>query len=77
MTGRPNLTPWHPFGAGARRVCRHPYAEMEILPTADGWRWSLQRIVPATGSFELVAYGTEAKQDDAKARAMDWLSSLR
>lgn len=77
MSTRPVLTPWHPFGRGARRVNRHPYAEMEVFPTAAGWRWSVQRIVPATGSFELIADGIEAKQTDAQARAMDCLRGLR
>ncbi len=77
MTNRPNFGPWQPFGNGARAYSRNPYAEMEVLPTESGWRWSVQRIVPNTGAFSLVADGVERLRRDAEQCAMDCAKNLR
>ena len=77
MTTRPNLGPWQTFGNGAQRVQRKPYAEAEILPAAAGGRWSVRRIVPASGSFRLVASGLESQRKEAESKAMDCLLQVR
>ena len=73
---RENVTPWHAFGAGYRRVIRRPYAELEVYPTRGGWRWRMDRIDPGTGQFRPVSDGVCDTRDAAKRAAMDAAADL-
>jgi hypothetical protein len=68
---REMMSPWWPFGRGWRAVFKRPYLELEVRPVSDGWRWSVQKIVPASGSFSIVHEGLEESSERAKQAATE------
>ena len=64
------MTPWFPFGDGFRAQCRDPYHELEVRPSARGWEWTVERISPGSGRFEMVAHGVAKSPEIAKARCL-------
>ena len=63
------ISTWWPFGRGWRAVSRRPYLELEVRPVADGWRWTVEKIVPASGTFSVVHEGLEESSERAKQAA--------
>ncbi len=68
---REMMTPWFPFGQGFRASIREPYLELEVRPSSRGWVWTVQRIVPASGSFVVVQEGTAKSREIAKQAATE------
>jgi hypothetical protein len=62
-------SPWYQFEQGFRATTAQPYQELEVLPRPDGWRWTVERMVPETGCFRLVAFGLERSERAAKTAA--------
>lgn len=60
---------WHPFERGFRAATRKPYQELEVLPVPAGWRWTVSRIVPRSGSFRMVGHGVAKTSELARKAA--------
>lgn len=71
MSDRPNVGAWQPFHRGAFAYIRAPYREIEVMPVATGWRWTVRTIAPRSGRFTVLAEGLEPSQSAAKRRSMD------
>ena len=72
-----NVTPWYPFGSGARRCIRQPYLELQVFPTPAGWVWQVDRMDARSGRFVPVADGIRDSELSAKGDAMDAANDVR
>ena len=63
------MSPWWPFGRGFRASVEDPYLELEVRPVSSGWYWSVEKIVPQSGSFVTLKSGIVDSLDLAKTAA--------
>jgi hypothetical protein len=43
---------WFRIEEGFRATTKQPYMELEVLPVANGWRWTVESMSPRLGSCE-------------------------
>ena len=63
------MAPWWPLGRGFRAAVDYPDLELEVRPVAAGWYWSVEKIVPQSGSFVTLHSGIVDSLDLAKTAA--------
>ena len=68
---REMIPAWFRIEEGFRATTKQPYMELEVLPVANGWRWTVESMSPQSGRFRVLGAGVCKSERAAKRAAMD------